>query len=146
MAQSQTHILSHHTGIPINMLWKRLLKIRGAVWKKLSPKESVKGANTVLRGRVRAPEGFSEGKTKAAKSRIFHSCSDYQNPEVYWRMKPDGTLFQTSAPLFQTSAPAAASINQWEAQKLISHFSIVQCESLTLYLGAVWEPMVSSSH
>ena len=38
-----------------------MLKIRGAVWKKLSPKESVKGANTVLRGSVRAPKGFSEG-------------------------------------------------------------------------------------
>ena len=29
---------------------------------KLSPKESVEGADTVLRGSVRAPEGFSEGK------------------------------------------------------------------------------------
>ena len=28
---------------------------------KLSPKESVKGTNTVLRGSVRAPKGFSEG-------------------------------------------------------------------------------------
>ena len=36
---------------------------------KLSPKESVEGANTVLRGSVRAPEGFSEGKPKAAKPR-----------------------------------------------------------------------------
>ena len=34
---------------------------RGSV-EKLSPKESVKGANTVLRGSVRAPKGFSEGK------------------------------------------------------------------------------------
>ena len=28
---------------------------------KLSPKESVEGADTVLRGSVRAPKGFSEG-------------------------------------------------------------------------------------
>ena len=36
---------------------------------KLSPKESVKGADTVLRGSVRAPEVFSEGKPEAAKPR-----------------------------------------------------------------------------
>ena len=34
---------------------------RGSVGK-LSPKESVKGADTVLGGSVRAREGFSEGK------------------------------------------------------------------------------------
>ena len=34
---------------------------RGSV-EKLSPKESVKGAHTVLRSSVRAPKGFSEGK------------------------------------------------------------------------------------
>ena len=36
---------------------------------KLSPEESVKGAHTVLRCSVSAPEGFSEGKPKAAKPR-----------------------------------------------------------------------------
>ena len=41
---------------------------RGSV-EKLSPKESVKGADTVLRGSVRAPKGFSEGKPEAAKPR-----------------------------------------------------------------------------
>ena len=41
---------------------------RGSV-EKLSPKESVEGADTVLRGSVRAPEGFSEGKPEAAKPR-----------------------------------------------------------------------------
>ena len=41
---------------------------RGSV-EKLSPKESVQGADTVLRGSVRAPEGFSEGKPEAAKPR-----------------------------------------------------------------------------
>ena len=46
---------------------------RGSV-EKLSPKESVKGANTVLRGSVRAPEGFSEGKPKAAKPRGCLNC------------------------------------------------------------------------
>ena len=41
---------------------------RGSV-EKLSPKESVEGADTVLRGSVRAPKGFSEGKPEAAKPR-----------------------------------------------------------------------------
>ena len=41
---------------------------RGSV-EKLSPKESVEGADTVVRGSVRAPEGFSEGKPEAAKPR-----------------------------------------------------------------------------
>ena len=36
---------------------------------KLSPKESVEGANAVLRVSVRAPKGFSEGKPEAAKPR-----------------------------------------------------------------------------
>ena len=35
----------------------------------LSPKESVKGTHTVLRGSVRAPKGFSDGKPEAAKPR-----------------------------------------------------------------------------
>ena len=37
--------------------------------KKLSPKESVKGGDTALRGSVKAPVGFFEGKPEAAKSR-----------------------------------------------------------------------------
>ena len=41
---------------------------RGSVVK-LSPKESVKGGDTGLKGSVRAPEGFSEGKPEAAKPR-----------------------------------------------------------------------------
>ena len=41
---------------------------RGSV-EKLSPRESVVSANTVLRGSVRAPEGFSKGKPEAAKPR-----------------------------------------------------------------------------
>ena len=36
---------------------------------KLSPKESVEGANTVLRGSVRAPKGFFKDKPEAAKLR-----------------------------------------------------------------------------
>ena len=36
---------------------------------KLSPKESVEGAYTLLRGSVRTPEGFTEAKPKAAKPR-----------------------------------------------------------------------------
>ena len=47
---------------------------RGNV-EKLSPKESVQGANTLLRGSARAPEGFSEGKPEAAIPRA-------QPPEV----------------------------------------------------------------
>ena len=43
--------------------------MRGAVWKNCPPKESVEGDDTVLRGSVRAPEGFSEGKPEAAKPR-----------------------------------------------------------------------------
>ena len=42
--------------------------LRGSV-EKLSPNESVEGANTVLRGSVRAPNEFSEGKPKGAKPR-----------------------------------------------------------------------------
>ena len=41
---------------------------RGSV-EKLAPKESVEGADNVLRGSVRAPKGFSEGKPEAAKPR-----------------------------------------------------------------------------
>ena len=42
--------------------------------KKVSPKESVEGDDIVLRGSVRAPEGFSEGKPKAAAAaRSFNS-------------------------------------------------------------------------
>ena len=40
--------------------------VRGSV-EKLSPKESVKGANTVLRGSVRAPSRFFTGKPLAVK-------------------------------------------------------------------------------
>ena len=36
---------------------------------KLSPKESVVGTKTVLRGSVRAPKGFSKGKPEASKPR-----------------------------------------------------------------------------
>ena len=38
------------------------------MWKNF-PKENVEGADTVLRGIARAPEGFSKGKPKAAKPR-----------------------------------------------------------------------------
>ena len=36
---------------------------------KLSPKATVKGGDTALRGSARSPEGFSKGKPKAAKLR-----------------------------------------------------------------------------
>ena len=38
--------------------------------KKLSPKESVEGADTVLRGSVRAPEGLSKGKPEVLQPRV----------------------------------------------------------------------------
>ena len=41
---------------------------RGSV-EKLSHNESVEGADTVLRGSVRAPEGFSKGTPEAARPR-----------------------------------------------------------------------------
>ena len=36
---------------------------------KLSAKESVEGCNTALRGSLREPKGFSEGKPEATKPR-----------------------------------------------------------------------------
>ena len=57
-----------------NQFWKaKILKAtventRGSV-EKLSLKESVKGGDTALRERLRAPKGFSKGKPKAAKPR-----------------------------------------------------------------------------
>ena len=41
---------------------------RGSV-EKLSPKECFEGADTVIRGSVKALEGFSEGKPEASKPR-----------------------------------------------------------------------------
>ena len=46
--------------------WKLLLKIRWAAWKKCPSKESVEGANTVVKGSVRAPEGFARGKSRGS--------------------------------------------------------------------------------
>ena len=128
------HMKTAHRNNPTHKLKATVENPRGSV-QKMSPKESVDGADTVLRGIVRAFKGFSQGKPKAAKTRgrsprgfaakglpeenpegaliltrssvgtrgtllsgqlfhsaprIFNSCSDYQNHEVYWRMKPDG--------------------------------------------------------
>ena len=57
---------------------------------KLSPKESVQGGDTALRGRVRAPEGFSEGKSEAAKpgGRSLRSFEAESLPEE----NPEGAL------------------------------------------------------
>ena len=38
---------------------------------KLTPKESVKGGDTALRGSVRAPEGSSEGKPEVLQPRVY---------------------------------------------------------------------------
>ena len=68
---------------------------------KVSPKESVEGANTVLRGSVRASKVLQRsiargtllrGQSFHSASKMFNSCSDYQNHEVHWRMKPVLTL------------------------------------------------------
>ena len=58
---------------------------RGSVGK-LSLKESVGGAHTVLRGQgepsLRAPEGLSEGRTEEAKpTRFFSREFSLENPE-----------------------------------------------------------------
>ena len=38
------------------------------MWKKLSPKENVEGASTVLKGSVKAPKGFFRGQTQGCKT------------------------------------------------------------------------------
>ena len=87
---------------------------------------------------LRLPKSWGLLANEARRHPIPNFCAPYSE-----LLRPYSKLLR---PLIQTSAPAAVSINQWEAQKLISHFTIVQCESLTLYLGAVWELVVSSSH
>ena len=74
---------------------------RGSV-KKLSPKESVEGADTVLRGSMRAPEGFSEGKAEAAKPRRrsprgFAAAAQCRHP----RHSPEGTVIPLCPKDFQ---------------------------------------------
>ena len=69
---------------------------------KLSPKESVKGADTVLRGSVRASEGFSEGKPEAAKPRG-------RNPQGFAadglpEEKPEGALTMTHSTVLAPEA------------------------------------------
>ena len=60
------------------------------MWKNCPPKESVNGDDTVLRGSVRA---LLRGQLFHSAPRIFNSCSDYQNHEVYWRMKQTVSVF-----------------------------------------------------
>ena len=54
----------------------------------IDPKHSVGTRGTLLRGQL-----FHSAQ------RIFNSCSDYQNHEVYWRLKPDGSSFWRSLQL-----------------------------------------------
>ena len=61
---------------------------------KLSPKESVKAADAVLRGGVRAPEGFSEGKPEAAKPRV-------RSPQCF---AAEGLLMENSEGAFKCPA------------------------------------------
>ena len=75
---------------------------------KLSPKESVEGAAILLRGSVRAPNGFSKGKHEAAKPRGRQGFAakglPKENPAAqcrHQRHSPDGTVFPLSAKDFQ---------------------------------------------
>ena len=71
---------------------------------KLSPKESVEGADTALRGSVKAPKGFSEGKPKAAKLR-GHSPQGFA-AEGLPEENPEGAL---PLPRSTVSAPKVLS-------------------------------------
>ena len=71
---------------------------------KLSPKESVEGADTVLRESVRAPKGFSEGKPEAGKPRGRSPRSFAA--EVLPEENPEGALTLTRSTV---SAPEALS-------------------------------------
>ena len=59
----------------------------------LSPKESVEGADTVLRGSMRAPEGFSEGKPKAGKTKgsfnLFCLNLKFKNIRIWQILRGD---------------------------------------------------------
>ena len=84
-----------------------------AVW-------SVKGSHTVLRGSVRAPEEFSEGRPKAAKPRgprpqgfsangfprkILREPSHCPAAQCWHqRNSPEGTVFSTLSQEFSTVA------------------------------------------
>ena len=111
------------------------------------PEENPEGALTLTRRTVSELDALSWGDSYSTLPQGFSTVA--QTTKI---MRFTGKWSQTAPyskllrPLFQTSAPAAAPIDQWEAQKLISPFTIVQCESLTLYLGAVWELVVTSSH
>ena len=71
---------------------------RGSVEKR-SPKESVQGADNVLRGSGGLPRDFSRANPRlqnrgGTAPEIFISCSDYH--EVYWQMKIVFTLYYST--------------------------------------------------
>ena len=76
---------------------------RGSV-EKLSPKESVEGTDTVLRGSVRAPKGFSECKPETLKPR-GRSPRGFE-AEGLPEENPEGAL---TLPRSTVSAPEALS-------------------------------------
>ena len=76
---------------------------RGSV-EKLSPKESVEGTNTVLRGSVSALKGGSEGKPEASKPR-GHSPRGFE-AEGLPEENPEGAL---TLPRSTVLAPKALS-------------------------------------
>ena len=63
-----------------------------ATVEKLSPKESVEGADTVLKGSVRTHKGFLGGKPEATRPKgrsprgLAAEGLPKENPEVYWQM------------------------------------------------------------
>ena len=83
----QTLVRLGHGSVNYSTVWKWLLKIWGAVGEKMSPKDSVEGADTLLRGSVRALNGFSDGEPKAAKPRGRSPQMIFQ-PRVFLRKIP----------------------------------------------------------
>ena len=58
------------------------------------PEENPEGALTLPRSIVSAPKGnLLRGQLFYSAPRIFNSCSDNQNHEVYWRMKQTVSVF-----------------------------------------------------
>ena len=68
--------------------------------KKLSPKESIEGAHTVLRGSVRAPKGFFKGKPEAnSEGALTLTLSTVWAPKGLLRRQ----FFHTAPRIFHTS-------------------------------------------
>ena len=70
------------------------------ILEKMSPEESVEGVNTLPRrkpshcpaAQCRHPRHSHEGQLFYSAPRIFNRCSDYQNHQFHWQIKPVLTL------------------------------------------------------